>query len=251
MPVVKAKQADRQHQSAIVMDLSDLERQAARILADARAEATRILADARVQATAEAAQIKEQAKKAGHDEGFAAGEAKGHQSGHDEAVKSVTAALQDLTARWAQTLDIFEQNLPTHVADAKADVIRLALAVAAHVTRLEAVRNKRVVEATVAEALSLVGAGRNVAVHVHPDEFAAMEDYLPDLLAKMRTVSAVELKPDETIPMGGCELHFGAGAVDARLDTQLDRIAAELLAGDAAPEPPAGAEGADSAGGPT
>jgi flagellar assembly protein FliH len=245
MPIVKANLAQSNHQSAIVMDLSDLEKQAGKIITEAKAAALKILADARAAATAEAAAIKEAARKAGHDEGFAAGESKGHQAGHDEAVKKVSQTLQELTVRWTQTLDILEQNLPTHVADAKTDLIKLSLAIAGRVTRNEALRNRQVAEATVSEALSLVGAGRTVALHVHPDEFDAIESYLPALVAKLRTISAVELKRDETVGVGGCEVRFGAGQIDARIETQMDRIAAELLTGGAveSPQTPPAAEG--------
>ena len=229
MPVVKAQTARTHHQSAIVMDLSDLEQQASRIISEAKSGAMKILADARAQASADAAGVKEAARKAGHDEGFALGESKGHQAGHDEAVKKVTQSLQELTVRWSQTLDILEQNLPTHVADAKTDLVKLSLAIATRVTRSEALANRSVAEATVAEALSLVGAGRTVALHVNPDEFTAIETYLPALVAKLRTITSIELKRDETITPGGCEVRFGAGQIDARIETQLDRIAAELL----------------------
>ena len=229
MPLVKAKQAQAHHQSAIVMDLSDLERQAERIIGDARARGQQIVDDAHKIAAEEAKRIKEEARKGGHAEGFAAGESLGHQAGHDEAVKNVARALADLTGRWAQLLEIIEQNLPTHMADAKVDLIRLALAIAAKVTRQEPVKNRKVAEQTVAAALALVGAGRTVALHVHPDELETIEAYLPEILAKLRTVKGVEVKADESVTHGGCVARFGAGEVDARLETQIQRIADELL----------------------
>jgi hypothetical protein len=58
VPVVKAKQARTHHQSAIVMDLADLEHQAARILSDARAEAARLRESSKRDAAAEAVLIK-------------------------------------------------------------------------------------------------------------------------------------------------------------------------------------------------
>lgn len=154
----------------------------------------------------------------------------GHQAGHDEAVKNVTQALKELSTRWGQMLEIIEQNLPAHVADAKGDLIRLALAIAAKVTRQEPLNNRKVAQDTVAAALALVGAGRTVALHVHPDELALIEAYLPEILAKLRTVKGVELKADETVTQGGCLARFGAGEVDARIETQIQRIADELLA---------------------
>lgn len=228
MPVVKAQHA-HVAQSAIVMDLSDLEQQAERILAEANAQAQEIVAQARLRAAAEAPKIKEDARKAGHAEGFAAGEAQGHKAGHDEAVADTQQVLQELTTRWNQLADIVEQNLPTHLADARLDLVKLALAIAERVTRQEALRNGKVVEDTVAGTLALVGAGRTVALHVNPAELATVEKYLPELLAKLRSIKAVEVKADDAITAGGCLARFGAGEIDARLETQIERIAQELL----------------------
>src|SRR5450631_3778090 len=111
MPVMKAHHSANLRQSAIVMDLSDLESQAARILSDARTQAQDILKHASAQATQQSNAIREAARQAGHAEGYAAGLAEGQKQGHDEALTQAQAALTDLTARWSQTLDAFQQNL--------------------------------------------------------------------------------------------------------------------------------------------
>ena len=229
MPVMKA-QPQQSGQSAIVMDLSDLEREAAHILAHARTEASRFISDARATADREALRIREEARQVGHREGHHAGLELGRVQGHDEVVAQTTPQLRDLVARWSQTLELFHQNMPLHMADAKTDLVRLALAIAQRITHLEALRNRQVVQATVEEALHTLGSARVVALHVNPQEMDLLETYLPDLLAKLRSIESVELTADDSITPGGCELRFGAGQIDARLETQLQRIADELLA---------------------
>lgn len=233
MPVVKAQHTSQLHQSAIVMDLADLERQAASIVTAAKAEADRLLAQARASAEVEASAIKEQSRQAGRAEGYQAGLAEGQQKGHDEAVAQASAGLTQLIERWDQTLTRLEENLPAHLADAKADLVRLAVAIASRVTHQEALQNQGTVTANVEAAMSLVSAGRTVAVHVHPDEVAVLEGYVPRLLERMRQVSGVEVKPDDSLTPGDCVLRFGAGEIDARLETQIQRIADELLAREA------------------
>jgi len=232
MPVMKAQQAARSSQSAIVMDLGDMEREGANVVARARAEAEQIVASARSQAAAEGSRLREEARLAGHAEGFAAGQKEGRKQGHDEAVAQTAALVQALAARWGQTLDAFQQNMAPHHADARADLVRLALAVAERVTHAEGLQNGRVAEATVNEALKTIGTARKVILHVNPQEVAAIEKYLPDMLAKLRTIESVEMKADETVTPGGCEARFGGGVIDGRLETQVKRIAEELLAGE-------------------
>ena len=235
MPVMKAQAVQRVRESAIVMDLADLEREAAGIVAQARAEAARIVAEAKGHAERETVRIREYARQTGHDEGTAAGLAQGRQQGHDETVAQVSAQLRELAARWAQTLELLHQHMPAHVADAKTDLVRLAVAIAERVTHQEAFRNRNVTPAVVEETLRTVGAARRVALHVDPGEMDMLEQYLPDLLAKMRAVEEVELTPDDTVGPGGCVLRFGGGTVDARMETQVRRIADELLGVDETP----------------
>ena len=234
MPLMKAQTQSRVRQSAIVMDLSDLEQEAGAIIINARAEAARIVAEAKTAAERESVGIREQAKKAGHQEGFKAGNEEGRKAGHDAAVAATAEKLNALMERWTRTLDILHQHMPAHVADAKTDLVRLSLAIAQRVTRQEGLRDRKVAQATVEETLQLIGAARKVVMHVHPEELAAASKpaTLPQLLAKVRTIESVEFTADESVGPGGCEARFGARQDDARLETQMERIFNELLAGE-------------------
>jgi flagellar assembly protein FliH len=226
---MKAQHKIGRRESAIVMDLSDLEREAAGIVGRAREEAARIMAEGKAAAQRETAAIREQARAAGHQEGFEAGMAQGRQQGHDEALAAVTQQLQDLTSRWSQTLDLLHQHMPEHVADARMDLVALAIAIAHRVTHQQAKANPQVAAAVVEEALRTAGAARRVALSVNPGEADVLAEYLPDLLSKLRSIEEVELTEDEGVSPGGCVVRFGAGQIDARIETQLDRIADELL----------------------
>jgi flagellar assembly protein FliH len=229
MPVMKAQLRTGRRESAIVMDLSDLEREAANIVGHARAEAARIMAEGKAAAQRETTAIREQARAAGHQEGLEAGMAEGRQQGHDEALAAVTAQLKDLATRWSQTLDLLHQHMPEHVADARMDLVALAVAIARRVTHQEAKANPQVAAAVVEEALRTAGTARRVALSVNPAEADMLAEYLPELLGKLRSIEEVELTEDEGISPGGCVLRFGSGQIDARIETQLNRIAEELL----------------------
>src|SRR5579862_370027 len=104
MPVMKAQAAHQGRESAIVMDLSDLEREAAGLVARARTEAARLMTDGRAAAERETLRIREEALKAGHQEGLEKGLAEGRRQGHEAAVAEAVPRLKDLAARWSQTL---------------------------------------------------------------------------------------------------------------------------------------------------
>ena len=232
MPVLKAQAMQRASESAIVLDLSDLELEAARIVSQAQAEASRILTEAKSAAEREQLKIREQSRLAGHKEGKDAGLQEGRKLGHDEAVAAHAAQLKELTARWSQTLEVLHQHMPVHLADVKTDLIKLAQAIAARVTHAEALRNRQVAPAVADEALRMIGAARRVGLHVNPVEEQTLEEYLPDLLGQLRQIEEVELIPDEAISPGGCVLRLGSGEVDATMETQLARISEEILGGE-------------------
>jgi flagellar biosynthesis/type III secretory pathway protein FliH len=69
-------------------------------------------------------------------------------------------------------------------------------------------------------------------VHAHPDDVEALEAYLPELLSSLKSIEEIHLQPDENAGAGGVVLKFGSGEIDARLETQIARIAEELVGGE-------------------
>ena len=230
MPVMKAKTSQRMRESSIVMDLSDLEHEASQLLTRARNEATRIVNEAKAIAERDAIKIREDARILGQAAGLKAGIEEGRTTGHAESTKQYAQALLELTSRWSQTLDLLHQSMPAHAADAKTDLVRLALAIADRVTHQHALLDRAVAHATVEETLKMMGAARTVILLVNPAEIETLENFLPDLLAKIRSIDSIELTADDSITPGGCTVRFGAGQIDARIETQIQRIADELLA---------------------
>jgi len=229
MPLLKAHKSNSDANSPLVMNLASLENEGERIIARARAEADRILAEARARAEAEAKVVRDQSREAGFAEGHAQGLQEGQKQGHDEALAMVSQTLQDLAARWSRTIDNLEVQMPTHAADAKIDLVKLALAIAGKVTHQTALVEKAVVTATVEESLKLISAGRSVTLFISPAELQVIETYLPDMLVRLKTAGEVKILTDEAISPGGCRLELGSGVVDATLETQAARIAEELL----------------------
>ncbi len=123
--------------------------------------------------------------------------------------------------------------MPAHAADAKTDLIRLAIGIANRITHQSAAMNPEVARRTVEETLKMIGSARSVMLLVNPAEIEMLEAYLPELLAKLRSIESATLTADESISPGGCVVRFGAGQIDAQLNTQIARIADELLAREA------------------
>jgi flagellar biosynthesis/type III secretory pathway protein FliH len=83
--------------------------------------------------------------------------------------------------------------------------------------------------ANVSEAMRLAVRASDVRIAIHPSQRAALDEALPRLRMSWPALKHVELMDDPSLSPGGCRILTGGGVIDAELNAQVDRIAAELL----------------------
>ncbi|MEL7088125.1 MAG: FliH/SctL family protein [Planctomycetota bacterium] len=239
MPIVKQQSVKPMIRDAVVLDLGDLGRQAARLRAASEAKARQILADARD----EAQRIIDAAEKQGFDQGHAAGLAQGVEDGrargHAEALAAGTTQVKQVTERFAAVAREWEEHRAQLDREARSAVLDFALKFARKLTHRVIATDPRVVVDQVAEALSRVLEPTDVIIRVHPDDRPALQDVLPDLLAGMNNLQHVTLHDDTAVGRGGCVLGLRGGEIDASIDTQITRVTELLAPGNGEPTPPA------------
>lgn len=81
---------------------------------------------------------------------------------------------------------------------------------------------------TFEEALAHAKPLGDLRIHVHPQDVEILGPHWPDLQAGMRG-QKLELVPDDSIRRGGCLIEGQSGSVDARVETQLDRVEEALV----------------------
>lgn len=231
MTVIKQKQAERLTQSAVVLDLGDLKRQGAAIIARAKAQAQRLLDDAEQEAGRIIESAGEIGESRGYDEGLKRGLSEGRDQGCERAKQERGQAIQQMIARWGAALDAWESARRDMLLEAKEDVIALAIALAERVTHRQIEAQPELVADQMAEALTLVSRRSEATVRVHPEDRALIETILPDIISRIDTCSHVKLEDDAAIERGGCVVSTDGGQIDATISTQLDRIAETLLPG--------------------
>lgn len=104
------------------------------------------------------------------------------------------------------------------------EVVALALAVAAKVLAV-AVEDPRAVRETARRALRLAGGSERLRLRCHPEDEAALR---AGALQEDGAAAPVLIVPDPAVGRGGALLETDAGAVDARIETQLGRLARGL-----------------------
>lgn len=226
MGVIKASVAPT---TAAVFSMRDVEAEARAIVEAARRQAEQIVKAAQ----AEGERIRAERFRQGFAEGKAAGYAKGREeglkSGHDEAFAAHGEKLRNLVSALADASQKLEASRKQLETETVLDVVRLAVAIGRRVTHRLAEVEPEVAKANVAEALRMVINASAVKVALHPSQLAVLEQELPAIRAMFPRLQQVELVADDSLSPGGCRLLVGSGMVDADLDTQLDRVVADLL----------------------
>ena len=218
-----------QFASRQAFSFDDLEAHALALVRRAEVEAIELRNKACLEAVAEVAQLRAEA--------HAAGEAAGRQVGYEqvtrEARTDVRAALQkELTgviATLTQAVRDFDQAKRHLLAEAETGLIKLALAIAQRVCKWLPAGNPAVAQANARHVLALVGPQTDLELHVHPEEVAALNAWAAEIASTCAELPHVELMADAEVPCGGCLLRGREVVVDARLDTQLTRIAQALI----------------------
>jgi flagellar assembly protein FliH len=237
MPIIKNSSAARLVKDAIVLDLGDLHRQGQEILARAQAEGTRILDDAGREALRIIDGAAEAGRAQGLERGLAEGREIGERNGRQEAIDRLAPRIEHMLQSWSAAIERWERERGDMLLAAKEDVLAFALAAAQKIVFRIVQTDRTVVQDQLAEALSLLSQPSAVVVAVNPDDRALVEEVLPELVAQLRGCEHVALRDEPGISPGGCIVTTAGGEIDARIETQLDRIAEALAPGAADGQP--------------
>ena len=221
---------------AVVLDLTDLGRQAGRLREQVKAEAEAVLAAAREEAAGLGEAAEAAAREAGFEAGRAEGMAAGEAAGREEARAAEAESLQAAGRAWAEAAGRIEAARGELALEAESAVLKLAVALAEKVVSRHLETHPDAAVDAVREAVAHVLDPVALTVRLHPGDVGVVEAALPDVLPAER--GAVRVVAEEQIGRGGCVVEHGAGAVDATIDTKLKRLSALLLGDseDAEPE---------------
>jgi len=201
----------------VAYDLTDMAAQAEDYLGTVRSQAAEIVE----QAKREAAAIRQDAEAAGRH----------------AAEQAIERILDEKVAQQMKTLTPALQAAVKQVVDAKQDWLRhwersaveLAVGVAGRLVRGELERRPEISGQWLRESLQLVAGSGDVTVRLNPADQQTLERQVTQLAAVFAPLATVTVLADEAISPGGCRLSTEFGSVDQQLETQLERIKAELI----------------------
>ena len=168
-------------------------------------------------------------------------EARGYEAGLARARAETQASTETLSARVTQLEAILQlQARPLQQLDASVEreLVQLTLAVGKQLARRELRIDPGQVIQIIRECLGqLPAAARDIRIHLHPEDAATVRELLP-APANERAWVIVE---EPTLTRGGCLVRTDTSQIDARLESRINAVIANLLGDERAPERPAAA----------
>jgi flagellar assembly protein FliH len=228
--LIKARVARNVGGSAM-FNFDDLRRQCDEFIENARRQGQEIVAAAEAAADG----IRRQA----HAEGVAAGQREGLAA----ARQLVDAHSAELAARQTQeqlrtVLPAFQAAVQSlHIerdrwlAAWEAAAVKLSAAIAEKILHHELSRRPELALPIIREALQLAAGQPHIELHLHPLDLDLLRDCGKEAAGRLAAVGEATLVADENVARGGCLIETRHGVIDARLETQLERITGELLEG--------------------
>ncbi len=133
------------------------------------------------------------------------------QSALAEIVRSLQSARQSWTAHWEH------------------QVIGLATAIASRILRTSLETNPDVPLTLLKEAIALASGSPRMIIRLHPHDFDILADRSKKLVTHLAPAAEAEIVSDSEVSRGGCIVETEFGEIDQRFETQLKRIAEELV----------------------
>ena len=196
-----------------------------------RQECVRQLSDARQQAERE----REQAREAGYTEGYRNGlrqaEEEIQQKAQQLAEQLVEERLQTVLPTVSELLDGLSAALQQCQAEWERELVGISIAVAQRVIgQTLKTEPDRVID-VVRESVGLVVGKTSLELRLSPQDLDAFGNRVRQAVEHASHGVTCRLIADDTVQPGGCIAVTESGRIDARIETMLDRIAAELLEG--------------------
>jgi len=165
------------------------------------------------------------AERQAHDEAFAQGRAEGAAAGRAE-FEARNAELAQRVQRLDAMMSVLSKPLAELDAQVERQLVTLSLTIARHLVRRELRVDPTQVIAIIRETVALLPASaRNVRVHLHPEDAALVREVLSAPQSE-RAWSVIE---DPVTSRGGCRVTTDTAQIDARLETRLGEVIAQVL----------------------
>lgn len=151
-----------------------------------------------------------------YEEGFAQGEKDGLELGKEKA-KKIVGSIEDL---------LHEINrLKGEIARMyEKEILEVIVAITKKIIHIQTGMNEKTVRDTIINAVKYATEKSDITLRISPDDFEYVENLRPDLFAELKELKSMMVTADPSITRGGCLVESSHGNIDARIETQLEKI---------------------------
>jgi flagellar assembly protein FliH len=160
----------------------------------------------------EAAHIEEEA----YEKGFAQGEKDGLELGEKKAAKLIERVEGLLTGITDLRVNLVKRY--------EKDIIDLIFHIAKKIVPQAIESDRDAVREILFKAVELTAEKSIISIRINPEDFEFVERLRPEFFTKFSEIKSITVTPDSSITRGGCLLEGPYGDVDARIETQIERI---------------------------
>jgi flagellar assembly protein FliH len=165
------------------------------------------------------AQMEEDARKTGHEQGYTAGK-----SAAEEELAPVITTLREL-------IESVRAQRAAAIAAAEPELARLAMAIAERIVHGELVTNPNIIVENVRQALTRLVSREVVTLRVNPVDVDMIRQHRDGIIAA-GDVERLRIVEDQRIDRGGVIIETDAGTIDSKVTTQLREARRAILSDD-------------------
>lgn len=199
----------------------------------AREEARRVVDEA----VEEAQRVKDEALQ---DAEFIRAQA-AEQGRQDGAEQARAEALAQVKAEWDERIRTLQDDVNQVIAAIQAeranmwkqtekDIVAFAVEMAQKIIKTEVQQNPKVIGDVIRHALRRVVSKERIRIRINPLDIEAVRAQREDLLLVLDGAEHLDIIDDRRVQQGGCLIETTAGNIDAKIDTQLERVVSALEA---------------------
>jgi len=151
-----------------------------------------------------------------YEKGFAQGEKDGLELGEKKAIKvieNIERLFLEINRLKKEMLNQYEKG-----------TLEIIFAIAEKIIHHEIRSDEKLIKDTVLKTLHLAAEKSKTMLRVNPEDFDYVERLRPEFFAEIKDLKSITVTSDPSITRGGCLLETSYGDVDARIETQLDKI---------------------------
>jgi flagellar assembly protein FliH len=215
--------------SKIAFNYDDLRQRCDDYIATVRGQAQQLITDAHADAERIRGEAYATALAAGKSEGLKQAQREQEARVRELADTSAAAQLRTALPALQQAAAGLAAERDHWLTEWESVAVRLSVAIAEKILHAELERRPELASRIITEALQLAAGSAQIRLRLHPDDVRALGPACEDLLRGLIPNGSASVVPDAAITRGGCIVETQHGTIDARLETQLARLAAEIL----------------------